>query len=73
MHLKHFQAILLEFDANYTFEEDQLGRIFYDGLKLLIKIWVTKLDWQYLFWNDLVTEVNGTKVKVCIHGNTHLN
>lgn len=37
-YLKHLLFILLEFDADYSTGEGQLGRNFYDGLKPLIKL-----------------------------------
>ncbi len=37
-YLEHLSSILLEFNANNTFRESQLGRTFYDGLRPLIKL-----------------------------------
>ncbi len=37
-HLEYLQSILLEFDVNNAPGEGQLGRTFYDGLRLLIKL-----------------------------------
>lgn len=38
IHLKYFKSILLESDTNNTLQKGQLGQIFYNGLKLLIKL-----------------------------------
>lgn len=31
MYLEHFQSIFVDFKADYTLQEAQLGRIFYDN------------------------------------------
>ncbi len=42
-YLKHLQSILLEFDTNNAPREGQLGRIFYDGLRPSIKLWIAEI------------------------------
>lgn len=72
-YLEHLQSILLEFDADCALGKDQLSRTFCDSLKFLIKLWVTKVDWQHLSWDDLVSETNSFKTKAHIYGNTQLD
>ncbi len=43
-YLEHLQSILLEFDANNTLREGELGRTFYDGFKTLVKLWIANIE-----------------------------
>ncbi len=47
-HLEYLQSILLEFDADWAPLEGQLGRTFYDGLRLSIKLWIDEVGRQQL-------------------------
>ncbi len=62
MHLKHFQSILLEFDANNTPQEIQLGQTFYDSLKPLTMLWIAKIR-EDMPWNDFIKVANKAEVR----------
>ncbi len=47
-YLEHLLSILWEFDADCLPLEGKLGRIFYDGLKLSIKLWIDEGGEQQL-------------------------
>ncbi len=71
-HLKHLQSILLEFDANNTLEEGQLGRSFYDGLWPSIKVWIADIG-EDMPLDDLITAANKAEARAKIQGSTHLD
>ncbi len=71
--LEHLQSILIEFDANCISKKDQLAYTFYDGLRPLIKLWVTKKRQQQKSWVKLVSDANQAKAKAHIIDNDHLN
>ncbi len=64
-HLKHLQSILLEFDTNNASQEDQLGCTFYDGLKTLIKLWITDIG-EDMPWDNLIRAANKTEARAKI-------
>ncbi len=64
--------MLLKFDANNIFGEDQLDRTFYDGLKPLIKLWIANIR-EDISWDDLVRAANKAEPKVRIQEKTHLD
>lgn len=47
-HLKKLQSIFQEFDTNCVSREGQLKRIFYAGMRLLIKLWIKKNGQEHL-------------------------
>ena len=72
-HLEHLQSILLEFDADCAPSEVQLCHIFYDGLRLSVKLWIGKEGWQKLSWDDLISAANRTEAKARIKDYRHLD
>ncbi len=64
-HLKHFQSILLEFDANNAPQEGQLGQTFYDGLRLSIKLWIADIR-EDMPWDVLIRATNKAEVRTKI-------
>lgn len=72
-HLEHLQSILLEFDADCAPLEGQLGRIFYDGLRPSIKLWIDEVGRQQLPWDELVRTANRAEAKARIHDYHHLD
>ncbi len=71
-YLEHFQSILLEFDTNNAPRESQLGRTFYNGLRLLIKLWIADLG-EDMPWDDLIRVANKAEAKTKIQGSIHLD
>ncbi len=71
-HLEYLQSILLEFDANNTPGEGQLGRTFYDGLRPLIKLWIADIG-EDMPWDDLIRTANKAEARAKIQGSTHLD
>lgn len=69
----YLQLTLLEFDADYTFLEKLLGRIFYDGLKPSLKLMIDKVAQQQLLKDKTVRIVNKTQVKSYIYDYHYLN
>lgn len=63
----------MKFDTNYNLEEDQLGQIFYDGLRPSIKLWINEIGRKQISWNDLVNAANQAETKACIYDNHHLD
>ncbi len=72
-HLEHLQSILLELDADFAPLEGQLGRTFYDELRLSIKLWIDEVGREQLPWDKLVKAANKTEAKARIHNNQHLD
>ncbi len=71
-YLEHSRSILLEFDANNTSREGQLGRTFYDGLRPRIKLWITNIG-DNMPWDDLIRVANKAEARVKIQKSTHLD
>ncbi len=71
-HLEHLQSILLEFDANNTLREGQLGQTFYDGLRPSIKLWIANIG-EDMPWDDLIRAANKAEARTKIQGSTHLD
>ncbi len=71
-HLEHLQSILLEFDANNTPWESQLGRTFYDGLRPSIKLWIADIG-KDMPWDNLIRVVNKAEARAKIQGSTYLD
>ncbi len=71
-HLQHLYFILLEFDANNVSEEGQHDQIFYDGLRLLIKLWITDIG-EDMPWDDLIRVANKAEARAKIQGSTQLD
>ncbi len=63
----------MEFDADCALIKGQLGRTFYDGLRLSIKLWINEVDREHLSWEELVTMANRAKAKARIHNNQQLD
>ncbi len=72
MHLEHLQSILLEFDANNTSKKGQLGRIFYNSLKPLIKLWIADIR-EDMPWDNLVSAANKVETRARIQKSTYLD
>ncbi len=72
MYLEHFKSILLEFDINNAPQEGQLGQTFYDGLGLLIKLWIADIG-EDMPWDDLIRAANKAEVRAKIQGSIYLN
>ena len=51
----------------------QLGRTFFDRLRLSIKLWIDKVGREHLSWEELVTTANRAEAKARIHNNQHLD
>ncbi len=71
-HLERLQSILLELDANNALGEGQLGRTFADGLRPLIKLWITNIG-EDMPWDDLIRAANKAEARAKIQGSTHLD
>ncbi len=71
-HLEHLQSILHEFDANNAPGEGQLGRLFYNGLKPSIKLWIADIG-EDMPWDDLIRAPNKAEARAKIQGSTHLD
>ncbi len=71
-HLEHLQSILLEFDANNSLGEGQLGRTFYDGLRPSIKLWIADIR-DDISWDNLIRAANKAEARAKIQGSTHLD
>ncbi len=52
VHLEQLQSIVLEFDTDCAPMEGQLGCTFYDGLRSLIKFWISKVGRERLYWEE---------------------
>lgn len=65
VYLEYLQSILLEFDANNAPGEIQLGRYFYDGLKLSIKLLIANIR-EEMLWDHLVSAANKVEAKIKI-------
>lgn len=71
-YLEYLKSILLEFDTNNTPQKNQLDHIFYDGLKLLIKIYILDIK-KNMPKDNLVSAVNKVEAKTKIQKSTHLD
>ncbi len=65
-HLEHIQSMQLEFDVN-TPQVGQLGQTFYDGLRPLIKLWITIIG-ENIPWDDLIRTVNKAEARLRFKG-----
>lgn len=63
----------MEFDSNWISGEDQLSWTFSNGLLPLIKLRIDEVDWELMFWDNLVNAVNKTQTKARIYSNPHLD
>lgn len=43
-HLDYLWSIFIEFDTDCVLLKDQLGCIFYDGLRPTIKLWIDEVE-----------------------------
>ena len=73
VHLEQLQSIILEFDNDCAPIEGQLGRTFYDGLRSLIKFWISEVGRERLYWEELVSTANRAEAKVRMYNNQHLD
>lgn len=71
-YLEYFLFILLEFDANNIPRKGQIGRYFYDGLKLLIKLWIADIG-DEISWDNLINVANKITIRDKIQESTHLD
>ncbi len=71
-HLEYLQSILLEFDANKTLREGQLGQTFYDGFRPLIKLWITDIG-EDMLWDDQIRAANKAEARAKIQGSIYLD
>lgn len=71
-YMEHLLFILLEFSANNTPGEGQLGHIFYNSLRRSIKFWIVDIE-NEMPWDNFVSIANKIEAKAKIHGNTYLD
>lgn len=64
--------MLQEFDANNALGKGQLGCTVYDGLKPLIKLWITHIK-EDMLWDNLVSAANKAEAKAKIQESIDLD
>lgn len=70
---KYFQSILPKCYPICVLGEEEQGFIFYDRLRLLIKLWIDKVSQKQIVYNDLINIANQVKAKDSIYRYTHLD